>query len=206
VQPTAAEFSAFLEGELAKARDFAKSLKALQAAGLDPQLLADLASRGPEALPFIQALLAGGPALIDQFNETQSAINAIAENATLKIVKEAFGGAVARLRERVNEAAAEVRAFMRGLRSEALEREVDDVVSALNRLGRMLDRLTGGGNNDVGPNVNPATPTLPSNLHPKDPPTPIVINAGAFVHEREVGDYLAEKLLAHDRGGGKHHR
>ena len=132
----------YLADQVAAAEAFGKALKQLQAAGASKGLLADLASKGIDALPLAQQLLAD-PALMAQL---EAAFKQIADAAPVdKLVEGAFGPALDRAAERALEFADQLAEFTKALQAEALEHEVDDVVRALRRLSNQLGGGGGGG-------------------------------------------------------------
>jgi TP901 family phage tail tape measure protein len=193
----------YLADQVAAAKAFGRALKDLQAAGAGPNLLADLASQGFEALPLAQQLLAD-PALMEQLQAAFEQIAGFAPVGTL--VEGAFGLALDRVAERALKFADKLEEFTKALRAEALAHEVDEIVTALRRLS---NAMAGGG----GPNTQPVPVGAGvfgagsfAGVSGGPPVMNINITAGAFVHERDVGRVIAEKLIEYERRGGLHHQ
>lgn len=71
-------FEAGLKAKLAALQDFAADIKKAQAQHLDPNLVADFLSAGPDSDAQLKSILASGVAGIGAINATQQAINAAA--------------------------------------------------------------------------------------------------------------------------------
>jgi hypothetical protein len=92
--------SSFLRQQLMAAQQFGAALTGLQAGGLRGNLLTQIASQGPQALPLAQSLLAD-PELLRQLNQTSAGIQRIAESTRREVIHEEFGGAIDRLGDRL---------------------------------------------------------------------------------------------------------
>lgn len=130
---TSEDASAFLQAQQATASTFASLLGQLSGLGLSTGLIAEIASRGPEAIPLMEAIVAGGADLVGTLNETGRAIDQIAKDTANSLAKADFGGA---LREATRKVA----------------RIQEDMANVLSRLTRELERFletmraaTGGG-------------------------------------------------------------
>jgi hypothetical protein len=161
----------FLQDQLARMQAFASGLQQLSALGLGPAALAELAQQGPDALPLIQALIAGGDDLIAQFNEAAETIGDIAGETADELSRAAFGEALQEaadrllgLRDRLDEVMAHLQSrverLIEGIRADALARRVDGVEEALRRLERVLGsfEIDGGGGNGNGNGANSRAP------------------------------------------------
>jgi TP901 family phage tail tape measure protein len=95
------DIGGFLAEQLTESRAFADALRRLSGMGLDARILAQIAAQGPEALPFIQALLSGGQELIAEFNATADAINKIAAKTSESLTMQQFGDQVDDAREKL---------------------------------------------------------------------------------------------------------
>lgn len=148
-----ADMQTFLADQVAQSQDFASALRALQDAGLDPGLLADLASRGPEALPFIQALLDSGPEVLAEFNAAATAIADIASATSEDLATEEFGKALDKARdalgalgERIEGVMARLEArlvkFIEGIRADTTAKKFDELNRSLDRLLQTLSSGT----------------------------------------------------------------
>ena len=224
----AADMQAFLADELKRNREFAEALQKLSAMGLSGDLLAEFAARGPDSLPFLLALIAGGEDMVDAFGDTQSAIDEFAKD-TGEILKTAeFGEALELATERLadlKDRMAEVMdrlgerlaRFIEAVRAEAIEHKVDDLERALGRLVNVLNRTvenaqTGTAAASRAGSMVPAgrmqsMQQVNPGLGAAAAAAPITINvsAGVYAHERDVGRALAEKLMEFERRGGRHH-
>jgi len=114
--PTPESISAFAASQAAGAQQFADVLNALKRQGASKGLLGQIAAGGPEAIPFAQALLQGGPALIEQVNESLKTIAGLAGDTAERLTKSFFGEKIDRLRDRVVEARDELRKIREDLR------------------------------------------------------------------------------------------
>jgi hypothetical protein len=92
--------AAFLRQQLVAAQQFGAALTGLQAGGLHGNLLTQIASQGPQALPLAQTLLSD-PELLRQLNQTSAGIQRIAESTRREVIHEEFGGAIDRLGDRL---------------------------------------------------------------------------------------------------------
>lgn len=102
--PTAAGIDAFISQQVGAASQFASILKALKAQGASKGLLTQVAAGGAEAVPFAQALLQGGPALIKDVSDSLSTIAGLASETSERLTKSFFGDRIDRLKDRVTEA------------------------------------------------------------------------------------------------------
>jgi hypothetical protein len=101
--PTTASALDFLQEQLASAQQFAAVLKALQQAGASKDFLAQIASAGPEALPFAQALLQGGPSAVAEASGAFDAINALAEKTAGNLTNKFYGEKMDKLQAKVDQ-------------------------------------------------------------------------------------------------------
>jgi TP901 family phage tail tape measure protein len=126
-----------LNAQAATAKEFASLLRSLSGLGLSGRFLAEIASKGPEAIPLMQAIVAGGSDLVRVFNETQRSIDTLAKETANSIAKADFGGA---LREATNKVA-------------RLQEDMADVLRKLTReLERFLETVSAtAGGNSSGP-------------------------------------------------------
>lgn len=138
---TPGAISAYLSGQVASAQQFAAALEELQALGLRPALLAEIAAQGPEALPFIQALLAGGSDLVEEFNATQKAMNEITKDAMKNLTEEAFGQHFKAASKAVKDFVKNANEFMAALQTKTLGREIAGVIDGLKALRQALSRI-----------------------------------------------------------------
>jgi hypothetical protein len=197
-----AEIRAVLQDQVAQAQQLAGGLTQLQALGLGPAGLAELAQQGPDALPLIQALLAGGPDLIASFEQSAAAIAAFAGETESSLAEVAFGdaleqaaGDVDRLRERLEEVidrlGGRVDRLVEAVRSEAVAREIDGLLEGLRRLGRAVGADTGGGDVTAGPNGQASANG-----------SPVVVNVYGDVTGQEIVERVRRGLLTISRDNG----
>ena len=92
----------FLASQLAGAQGFADVLDALKRQGASKGLLSQIAGAGPEGLGFAQALLQGGPELVEQASQQLAAINKIADHEGGVLSKDFFGAKMDKLQERAD--------------------------------------------------------------------------------------------------------
>jgi len=106
----------FFASQAALAEQFAAVLSALARQGASKGLLAQIAGGGAEAIPFAQALLQGGPALIKDVNESLKTIADAAGDVSERLTKSFFGEKIDELRDKVGVATEELRAIKQELR------------------------------------------------------------------------------------------
>jgi len=92
----------FLSSQLAGAQGFADVLDALKRQGASKGLLSQIAGAGPEGLGFAQALLQGGPELVEQASQQLAAINRIADHEGGVLSKDFFGNKMDKLQGRAD--------------------------------------------------------------------------------------------------------
>jgi TP901 family phage tail tape measure protein len=92
----------FLSSQLAGAQGFADVLDALKRQGASKGLLSQIAGAGPEGLGFAQALLQGGPELVEQASQQLAAINRIADDEGGVLSKDFFGNKMDKLQSRAD--------------------------------------------------------------------------------------------------------
>lgn len=95
------DISQFFTEQLAAAQQFADILEALRRQGISRALLAEIASAGPAAVPFAQALLQQGPSVIATVSQQFDAIREIAESTSRSLTREFFGQRIDELKERL---------------------------------------------------------------------------------------------------------
>lgn len=106
-----------LSAQLGGAQTFADVLDALKRQGASKGLLSQIAGAGPEGLGFAQALLQGGPALVEQASQTLAGINKIATSTGKALSEDFFGNKMDRLQnraDRIAELLAEANRLLRG--------------------------------------------------------------------------------------------
>jgi hypothetical protein len=99
--PTPASIGAFAASQAGAASQFAAALDALRRQGASKGLLTQVAGGGAEALPFAQALLQGGPALIQDVNESLKTIAGLAGDTAERLTRSFFGQKIDALKEQV---------------------------------------------------------------------------------------------------------
>lgn len=107
----------FLANQLGEAQQFADVLDALNRQGASKGLLSQIAGAGPEGLGFAQALLQGGPALVEQASKQLEAINKIADHEGGVLSKDFFGNKMDKLQakaDRIAELLAEANRLQSG--------------------------------------------------------------------------------------------
>jgi len=136
--PTPVDLASYLQEQIATSQAFAGKLAQLAASGLAPALLSQLASQGQESMPLIDALLAGGKDLIDQFNVANQTITQFANATANALSEEFFGGAIKRARNNLNELSGRIDRF-----NERISNQVENFVQALQtrRLGDGIENL-----------------------------------------------------------------
>lgn len=92
----------FLASQVSGAQGFADVLDALKRQGASKGLLSQVAGAGPEGLGFAQALLQGGPALVEQASQQLAAINRIADHEGGVLSKDFFGNKMDKLQGRAD--------------------------------------------------------------------------------------------------------
>jgi TP901 family phage tail tape measure protein len=160
------DIGGFLAEQLTESRAFADALRQLSRMGLDARILSQIAAQGPEALPFIQALLSGGQELVAEFNATADAINKIAAKTSEALTMREFGDEVDDARHKLRHLGERVSDVMDRLENR-LVRFIDSVQANLTAkkfddLNRALDGLImqfkavprGGGVTDITINVD----------------------------------------------------
>lgn len=107
--PTAASVGSFFTQQVASATQFASVLEALKAQGASADLLSNIASSGPDAVGFAQALLQGGPDLIAQANSAYTTINGLAQGTAKGLSEDYFGQKIDELKDEYRQARQEYR-------------------------------------------------------------------------------------------------
>lgn len=214
------EMQGFLQDVLGKNQAFAASLKKLQEMGLDASLLADLASQGPDALPFMDALIAGGADMIDAFNDVEDAIDAIAKDTADDIAGSEFGDELEKATERlralqermtdvIDRLGARLAAFIEGVQVDTTAKKFDDLNRALERL---LGTLYGG------QGQSSAAAAVPDAVFASARSAASLVGAGTVVHHHntinlngavlggveKVADDIHAALLNKQRNNGGH--
>lgn len=96
------DIASLLQTQLSGAQNFRDVLNALQRQGASKGLLSQIAGAGPEGLGFAQALLQGGPALVQQASQQLEAINKIADRTGKALSQDFFGDKMDKLVDRAD--------------------------------------------------------------------------------------------------------
>jgi len=91
-----------LGGQVDVAHQFADILKALQTQGASKGLLSQIAGAGPEGIPFAQAVLQGGPGLIDEINDSLATISELSRQTGKALSESFFGDKINRLEAKLD--------------------------------------------------------------------------------------------------------
>jgi hypothetical protein len=94
--------SSTLGGQVDIARQFSDILKALQTQGASKGLLSQIAQAGPEGIPFAQALLQGGPELIETVSGQLKELQDISSKTAKSLTQDFFGDQMGKLREKLD--------------------------------------------------------------------------------------------------------
>lgn len=124
----------FLATQVGNARAFADALRQLQQMGLSPRLLADIAARGPESLPFIQALLAGGKDLVQGLDQAYKDIQDVVGDTIQDMTNAAFGKKVLEMSNQIEKLKGKLSDLVKNIKAEAVERSMDRFIRALDQL------------------------------------------------------------------------
>lgn len=92
------DIGAVLAEQLGAAQQFAQVLNALQRQGASKALISQIASAGPEALGFAQALLQGGPELVQSADATLHEIEKLSGRVADNLTNQFFGQKMDQLR------------------------------------------------------------------------------------------------------------
>lgn len=155
--PTADQLKEFFRQQVDQAGQFAEVLKNLQLAGLDPKLLADIASKGISALPFAQQLLSD-PTLLAAFETAQNAITAFAQKTSDALTTAQFGEKMKKMAKNVDDLNDTIQHFnnrmekrmeelVQAIKSEQIANKLDQFINAMDRA---ISRLDGGGGGKNG--------------------------------------------------------
>jgi hypothetical protein len=123
---TGADVQSFFAQQLAGAEQFAAILKALQTQGISSALLQQIASAGPQAIPFAQQLLQLGPTGIAGISGAFGTISELASSTAQGLSEAYFGTKIDELRDELRQLREALRVLERPQRLELVFRPGGD--------------------------------------------------------------------------------
>lgn len=116
------DYFANLEKKIEETKEFASALQRLRLMGLNDTMYKELLERGPEAMPFITQLLAGGRASVNEINQLGAQLASVANSLGRTVSNELYQAAV--------DSAA---GFLKGLQNQqkAIEKQMEKLADAM---------------------------------------------------------------------------